>query len=69
MLPLFIIYFSTVPLSYSYCILVDSIGITDSSDATFAHDDDHFQTQRVFEKGTRCNENNLMSFCLAIITD
>ena len=50
MLPLFKRSFSTVPLSYSYGIVVESIEIVDSIDAALAYDDDHFQTLRVSEK-------------------
>ena len=57
------ILFSTVPLSYSYGVVVERIGISDSIDATLAYNDDHFQAHRVSEKGTKCNENNLVSFC------
>ena len=67
MLPLFKRSFSTVPLSYSYGVVVESIEIVDSIDAALAYDDDHFQALRVSEKETKCNQNNLMSFCLAII--
>ena len=67
MLPLFKRSFSTVPLSYSYGAVVNSAGITDFIDATLAYEDDNFWAHRVSEKGTKCNENNLMSFCLAII--
>ena len=40
MLPLFKRYFSTLPLSYSYGVVVDSIGIADSNAC-------HFRAQRV----------------------
>jgi len=40
MLPLFKRYFSTLPLSYSYGVVVDSIGIADSNAC-------QFRTQRV----------------------
>ena len=59
----------TLPLSYSYGVAVESIGIADSNDATLAYYDDHFQTHTVSEKGTYCNENIFMSICLAIIID
>ena len=59
MLPLFKRSFSTVPLSYIYDVIVESIGIANSIDATLAYDDDHFRTHRVSEKGTKCNKNNL----------
>ena len=62
-------YFSILPLSYSYGILVDSIEIPDSNAATLVYDDDHFRAQRVSEKGIKCNENNLISLYLAIIFD
>ena len=52
-----------------YGVVVDSIGIADSIAATLAYDDDHFRAQRVSEKGIKSNENNLMSFYLAIIID
>ena len=55
--------------SYSYGVVVESIGIAGSSDAALAFHDDHFQADRVSEKGTKCNQNNLMSFCIAIIID
>ena len=69
MLPLFKRYFSILPLSYSYGVIVDSIGIPDSNAATLVYDDDHFRAQRVSEKGIKCNENNLISLYLAIIID
>ena len=68
MLPLFKRSFSTVPLSISYSVLVESIGIVNFIDAALAYDD-HFQTLRVSEKETKFNQNNLMSFCLAIFID
>ena len=37
--------------------------------AALAYDADHFQALRVSEKETKFNQNNLMSFCLAIIID
>ena len=58
-----------MPFSYSYGVVVESIGIADSFDAALAFDDDHFQAHRVSEKGTKCNQNSLMSFCMAIIID
>ena len=58
-----------MPFSYSYSVVVESIGIDDSIDAALAFDDDHFQAHRVSEKGTKCNQNNLMSFCIAISID
>ena len=54
-------------MSYSYDTLVNTAGITNSIDATLAYDDDNFWAHIVSEKGTKCNENNLMSFCLAIV--
>ena len=42
MLPLFKRSFSTVPLSYSYGVVVNSAGIANSIDATLAYDDDNF---------------------------
>ena len=68
MLHLFKWSFSTVPFSYSYGVVVESIGIADSIDA-LAFDDDHFQAHRVSEKVTKFNQNSLMSFCMAIIID
>ena len=62
MLPLFKRYFSILPLSYSYGVIVDSIGIPDSNAATLVYDDDHFRAQRVSEKGIKCNKNNPISF-------
>ena len=50
MLPLFKRSFSTVPLSYSYGVVVESIEIVDSINAALAYDDDHFQALRVSEK-------------------
>ena len=47
MLPLFKRCFSTVPLSYSYGVIVEGIEIIDSIDAACAYDDDHFQAFRV----------------------
>ena len=47
MLPLFKRCFSTVPLSYSYGVVVEGIEIIDSIDAACAYDDDHFQALRV----------------------
>ena len=44
MLPLFKRSFSTVPLSYSYGVVVESIEIV------YSIDDDHFQALRVSEK-------------------
>ena len=61
--------FSKVPFSYSYSVLVESIGIDDSINAALTFDDDHFQAHRVSEKVTMCNQNNLMSFCIAISID
>ena len=49
-------------------LVVESIGISDSIDA-LDFDDDHFQAHRVSEKGTKCNQNNLMGFCIGIIID
>ena len=57
-----------MPFSYKYGVVVESIGIADSIDA-LTFDDDHFQAHRVSEKGTMCNQNNLMSFCTAINID
>ena len=52
-----------MPLSYSYGVVVERIGISDSIDTTtLAYNDDRFQAHRVSEKGTKCNENNLVSF-------
>ena len=67
MLPLFKRSFSTVPLGYSYGAVVNSAGITDFIDATLAYEDDNVWAHRVSEKRTKCNENNLTSFCLANI--
>ena len=61
--------FSKVPFSYSYSVVVESIGIDDSINAALAFDDDHFQAHRVSEKVTKFNQNSLMSFCMAIIID
>ena len=36
--------------SYSYGVVVESIGIAGSSDAAFASDDDNYLADRVFEK-------------------
>ena len=54
-------------VSGSLCVVVESIEIVDSINAALAYDDDHFQALRVSEKETKCIQNNLMSFCLAII--
>ena len=69
MLPLFKRYLSTLPLSYSYGVVVDSIGIADSIAATLAYDDDHFRAERVSEEGIKCNKNNHICFYLSIIID
>ena len=53
-----------MPFSYSYGVAVESIGI---ADADLAFDDDHCQAHKVSEKGTKCNQNNIMSFCISII--
>ena len=50
MLPLFKRSFSTVPLSYSYSVIVESIEIVDSIDAALAYDDDHFQALKFLKK-------------------
>ena len=53
-------------MSYNYGVLVESIRIVD---AALACDNDPFQALRVSEEETKCNQNNIMSLCLAIIID